>query len=77
MHKYARILESVRHLPTPDLTGVVASRFIFGFALGAMLANMLRRPNWNAISSGLILGAVALALPGGTKVLRELRHAKV
>jgi hypothetical protein len=70
MGSYGEIIERFRRLPTPLLYTHVASRFVFGFGLGATLAAS-RRSSWRMAGwITMILGAL-LALPGGITVLRQ------
>lgn len=62
-------INKFRRLPTPLLTMLVASRFVFGFGLGALIAASHRRQDWKKIGWVVMAAAVVLALPGAKRVL--------
>ena len=68
--RYCDLIAKFRRLPTPLLTLLVLSRFVFGTGLGAVLAAPRKSP-WKRVGSGVMAAGVLLALPGAVKVWRQ------
>jgi len=66
-----KMIYRFRELPTPLLVTAVASRFVFGLGLGALLAGKMPRRHRKLFGKLMMAVAVAMVCPVGRQVWRK------
>ena len=64
-------IEKLKKLPKSLLVAHIASKFIFGVGLGALLAGYLREYNWRLYGWLLIILSLIVAIPSTYSIFKK------